>query len=685
MPLALIGGDGLALRHRIRLATCAIALAACASADRTVGPKQPPPPPDTSSVQPPAVQRVAGAPVGWYTINASAGFTLGTITGLSHGGTNAVYVSRPVTAPPTTLRFAGARAPSDPTFASMAQTVRADGYRGRRVRWSGWVRATDVEGWAGLWMRVDGPGVMQAFDNMNTRAVVGSIDWQQFSVVLEVPANAIGIALGVLMNGTGEVLADDFALESVDSSVAVTDLLSSPQPSSDSATIASWYARAPGRPRNLDFEGLADETALAAAWLAGAAVPLATAEPEADLTDLEPLRGMIGTARIVGMGEATHGTHEFFQLKRRVFEYLVREMGFTHFAIEATWPEANDVNRYVLTGQGDPRRLLSWLYFWTWNTQEVLDLIEWMRAWNTTASVDRRVRFVGFDMQSPGFAMDTVASFVGRVDAPNAQYVADRYACLRRYRNYGPAAPAKTSDYAALSPGERQACRQALLEVYQLLSANRDAYRSASSDEVYANALQSARVVQQWEEMAAQTSSVEIGRVRDRSMAENAGWLLQQGGPSARMMVWAHNLHVVNQTDRMGAALRSAFGEDYVNLGFVFGTGAFNAVEQNGSTFGYLKAWSTGVVPDGSIESIFMATGRPLLLFDTRRIAAGGSAAALLGGPLLMRSIGATFSPAWESYYFQSQVFPADFQLLLFVRSTTPSTLLSFVYLSSPP
>jgi hypothetical protein len=75
-----------------------------------------------------------------------------------------------------------------------------------------------------------------------------------------------------------------------------------------------------------------------------------------------------------------------------------------------------------------------------------------------------------------------------------------------------------------------------------------------------------------------------------------------------------------------------------------------------------------------------MATGRSLLLFDTRRIADGGAAAALLGGPLLMRGIGSTFNPAWESYDFQSQSFPIDYQLLLFVRSTTPSAVLSFQY-----
>src|SRR5215211_3726211 len=132
-------------------------------------------------------------------------------------------------------------------------------------------------------------------------------------------------------------------------------------------------------------------------WLSRNATTLTTTDPSASLTDLEPLRQMIGSAHIVGMGEGTHGTREFFLMKHRILKFLVREMGFTHFAIEATSPEADDVNRYVLTGEGDPRKLLSHLYFWTWNTQEVLDMIEWMREWNSTAPQSQRVQFLGFD------------------------------------------------------------------------------------------------------------------------------------------------------------------------------------------------------------------------------------------------------------------------------------------------
>src|ERR1700731_2659437 len=113
-------------------------------------------------------------------------------------------------------------------------------------------------------------------------------------------------------------------------------------------------------------------------WFKSAAIPLDSTSPESGLDDLRQLQSTIGDARIVAMGEATHGTREFFQLKHRMLEFLVGRMGFTVFGIEANWPESLAVNDYVLNGNGDPAQALAGLYFWTWNTEEVLDLILWM-------------------------------------------------------------------------------------------------------------------------------------------------------------------------------------------------------------------------------------------------------------------------------------------------------------------
>ena len=110
------------------------------------------------------------------------------------------------------------------------------------------------------------------------------------------------------------------------------------------------------------------------AWLENAALPLESTSPKSGLDDLRQLQSTIGNAHIVAMGEATHGTREFFQLKHRMLEFLVEKMGFTAFGIEANWPESLAVNDYVLNGNGDPAQALAGLYFWTWNTEEVLDL-----------------------------------------------------------------------------------------------------------------------------------------------------------------------------------------------------------------------------------------------------------------------------------------------------------------------
>jgi erythromycin esterase-like protein len=129
---------------------------------------------------------------------------------------------------------------------------------------------------------------------------------------------------------------------------------------------------------------------------------------------MQPLKKVIGDARVVELGEATHGTREFFQLKHRMLEFLATQMGFTIFSIEANMPEAYRLNEYVLTGKGDPKKLLTGMYFWTWDTEEVLAMIQWMRQFN--ASGKGRVEFTGFDMQTPDVALGIVNDFAKKYD-----------------------------------------------------------------------------------------------------------------------------------------------------------------------------------------------------------------------------------------------------------------------------
>ncbi len=161
------------------------------------------------------------------------------------------------------------------------------------------------------------------------------------------------------------------------------------------------------------------------AWLKANAVAVKTVEAGNGFEDLQKLKAAIGSARIVSLGEATHGTREIFQMKHRLTEFLATELGFTIFSIEANMPEAYRVNDYVLHGKGDPKALLNGMYFWTWNTEEVLGMIEWMRQFN--ASGKGRIQFTGFDMQTVRVAVEIVEDLLRKVDAEYATKVRPVY------------------------------------------------------------------------------------------------------------------------------------------------------------------------------------------------------------------------------------------------------------------
>src|SRR5689334_18502169 len=158
-------------------------------------------------------------------------------------------------------------------------------------------------------------------------------------------------------------------------------------------------------------------------WIRVNAIPLTTTEAGHGFADLQRLKPLIGNARIVSLGEATHGTREFFQLKHRMLELLATEMGFSIFSIEANMPEAYRLNDYVLNGTGDPASLLRGMYFWTWDTEEVLAMIRWMRTFN--ASGKGPVQFTGFDMQTPTVAAANVRTFVAAYEPEYVSSVAE--------------------------------------------------------------------------------------------------------------------------------------------------------------------------------------------------------------------------------------------------------------------
>jgi len=401
------------------------------------------------------------------------------------------------------------------------------------------------------------------------------------------------------------------------------------------------------------------------------ALPFTTVQPGSGFDDLMPLKQVIGDARIVALGEATHGTREFFLMKHRLLEFLVKEMHFTLFAIEATWAEANLINDYVHTGKGDPAQLLAGLYFWTWNTQEVLDMILWMRAHNEAPGNAPTISFRGFDMQSFRLAMENVLTSLHEVVPEVEEEVKTLFAPFQQYTD-------RTLEYSELPLQTRSEYRANLQRVYDLLLEHRATYEALSSREQFAHALQSARIVMQAESMFAS----EEHESRDQYMAENVSWLLEQAEPEAKIVLWAHNGHIGEESgDSMGYHLRQRYGDAMITFGFSFYQGSFHAVDYQPSSEsrGMLISHETPPPPEESYEHMLGAVGLPQLFLNLREMPADSAVADWLSGPHLVRSIGAVYSAPHYRNFFSLAHLPKEYDVLIHLQDTTPSVLLSSV------
>ena len=386
-------------------------------------------------------------------------------------------------------------------------------------------------------------------------------------------------------------------------------------------------------------------------------------------TDLEFLRDIVGDARVVSLGEGTHGTRDFFEMKARILRFLVEEMGFNTFAIEATWPESRRLDRYVRTGEGDPKVLLSGLYFWTWNTESVIEMIEWMRSHNEAGG---DVGFHGFDMQHPGMALHNVRDYVRQVDAESVDTVGRQLDCLARFANGPDGWGGRGRPYPQQSATYWADCRTSLDAARDLLLEHREDYESASGEDAFAVALQSLRVALQYH---LQTTGEQY---RDESMAENTEWISRQIGPEGRMVLWAHNDHVAARPRRQGLYLRQTFEDDMVVVGFSHETGQFSAVDLRPGGQPGLGPYDLEAPVPGSFERVFAMVDFPGFFLDLRDHEFNSQQTYWLGESRLFRSIGCCLSPDYGTWF--NTPLAEWYDVIIHFESTGPTTVLPFSY-----
>ena len=393
-----------------------------------------------------------------------------------------------------------------------------------------------------------------------------------------------------------------------------------------------------------------------------------TVRPCDDFDDLMHLKQLIGNSRIVALGEASRGTREFLLMNHRLLQFLVKEMDFNVFAIEASWAESNLINEYVHTGKGVPTELLAGLQSWTLNTQEVLDMIIWMRSHNQNPGKAPRVDFRGFDMQSSSMAIDNVIAFFHSVNPEAEKEVETLYAPFRPHAN-------DEESYSGLPLQTKSQCRTNLQHVYELLQQNRAIYEVASSSEKFAHALQSARIVLQVEELFADGP-----KRRDVHMAENVAWLLEQAGSESKIVLWAHNEHISKDEENMGAYLHKSNGDAMVTFGFSFHRGSLNAIDgqRESKSRDMLMSHKVPPPPKGSYEHLLDAVGLPLMFLDLCNVPADSAVAAWLAGPRLFRNIGAMYDASTRTSFYSTRLLD-EYDIIIYLKDTMSSTLLSSV------
>src|SRR5262249_52126236 len=304
----------------------------------------------------------------------------------------------------------------------------------------------------------------------------------------------------------------------------------------------------------------------------------------------EALRGMIGEARIVLLGEATHGTHDFYDERVRITERLVLERGFRAVAVEADWPDAYRVNRYVRglrkdrTGESAPSHFRRFPV-WMWRNGVVLDFVSRLRELNDGRAPADRVGFYGLDLYSLRASVEAVVRYLDETDPVAGRRARKRYACFD-HLHHDPQAYAEATTW-----GFRPGCEDEVVAQLRELQRMRESLvrrDGLAAEDAQFEAEENARVVLDAERYYRNMfgSSVKSWNLRDAHMADTLDALLDHLGPEGKVVVWAHNSHLGDaQATEMGTAgevnlgqlIRARHPDDVFSVGFTTYSGTVTA------------------------------------------------------------------------------------------------------------
>ncbi len=383
----------------------------------------------------------------------------------------------------------------------------------------------------------------------------------------------------------------------------------------------------------------AEETAELHTWLKENAVHLDSIESGTGFKDMQPLKTLIGDARIVALGEAAHCNGSFSRAKHRMVEFLVKEMGFTVFAIEATFPGALELNDYILTGEGDPERALGALVYAAWNTEEILDMIKWMRQYNSTH--EKKVKFYGFDVRVAGGSAKAVYNYLRKTNGTS-----DYDKLLSVLMNPW------TAGQFRQSPKEEKNSAKEEIETLITYLENKEPVidqKTPSEQNILEHkqwnlAIKHARVLLQYIEFRSLLSDrSKATDFRDKGMAENVRWIVDYE-KGAKIILWAANAHISAMpfSGCMGDYLRQKYGEDMVVIGLL-SNGDFTESPENSDV--------KPLTNDISLEATLARAGLDIAIVDFRSLPKG-AVSKYFNAPRKTGPIACLFPSAYDAILF---------------------------------
>jgi erythromycin esterase len=392
-------------------------------------------------------------------------------------------------------------------------------------------------------------------------------------------------------------------------------------------------------------------------------------KPLRDEGDLDALLERLGDARVVLLGEASHGTHEYYTWRDRISRRLIAEKGFDFIAVEGDWPDCYLVNRWIKhhDGGGSARDMLHaferWPT-WMWANHEVAELAEWLKGHNESLPDEKRVGFYGLDVYSLWDSMDVVTRYLEKVDPQAAARARGAYGCFDPYQE-------DVQDYAMATALVPTSCEEEVVRILSDLRSKGPDY-AEEGREAFFNAEQNALVARNAERYyrAMIRGGSQSWNVRDTHMIETLERLLQHHGPASKAIVWEHNTHVgdARATDmarvgmvNVGSLARERWGGDVVIAGFSSHRGSVIAGSEWGAP---MQRMRVPEAREGSWEHVFHEAGahdRLVMMDEIDDVPASHD-------PRGHRAIGVVYHPEREAMgNYVPSVLPFRYDAMLYI------------------